>query len=286
MPVVAPVENRRQLAWRANVGIACEHVCDLVRILEMNTMQPAPGADGAPAGILTSTPVTTPVPTATTTPVAVSALVAPTQAPLARVREVTAPQPGQFDSPIDQPTPTPIGDSPQEAPTLTTDLVALGATQTAEALQIEASLLAAQGTPTPSFTPPGTETATPTATETPVDTATATLSPTPTITQRPLEQATPLVTPEAAGAELLGQAMASAVTVAGWVWFAFGTLVFFVTAGIVVGLSFRQGEQHRYRVDDQQTDPSRSPPVARRPAAQPPTTPGGRQDDNWPASLP
>jgi hypothetical protein len=74
---------------------------------------------------------------------------------------------------------------------------------------------------------------------------------------------------------------------AGWIWFVAGSLVFFVTAGIVAGLSFRHQERARYHLaqsDDEEltTSPSASSQPSKRR-----TRPTDNEDeDNWPASLP
>ncbi len=239
------------------------------------TATPVPNG-AAPLG--TSTPFTAPTPTDTVTPIAVSVLAAPAATTSLLVRSVTNPVPGQPVSPLlaDGST-APVFDSNLATPTPTVDMLALAAVETNDALV--AAQAAAQWTPTETVTPFATETETATPSETPTDTATPTETPTPTITQRPLENPTAL--PPAAVGSVMGQALAAAVTAAGWVWFALGSLVFFGTAGIVAGLSFRQGEQRRYRLDGAEPD---GRPSARPPKPAPPRR--DETDDQWPASLP
>ena len=42
----------------------------------------------------------------------------------------------------------------------------------------------------------------------------------------------------------------SIVMTATWIWFLVGTLVFFVVAGVLVGLAFWQNERHRFDLVD------------------------------------
>lgn len=73
-----------------------------------------------------------------------------------------------------------------------------------------------------------------------------------------------------------------AVATFSWLWFLVGSLIFFVTAGIVAGLFFRQSEANRYSLPDpeywleeeREADHSRT---SRR---------SYTDDDEWPAELP
>ncbi len=67
-----------------------------------------------------------------------------------------------------------------------------------------------------------------------------------------------------------------------WVWFLVGSLIFFVIAGLVAGLSFAWAEEHRYQV-------YRVIPLVEETQEEEPSPPGGRPDaaeDGWPPSLP
>lgn len=230
-----------------------------------------------PAFIDTPTPTGMPVIdtlTWTPTPVVVSALAPPTPVtPQLRVTGISTPLPGQFNSPLENPAAL-AAVSPLGTPTFTPDFFALAAAQTADAAFTATSLALLQA---PVAIAPDTETPTPppTSTETPSPTAT----PTPTGTQRPIEPATPLPTTDSLG--LLGQAAGAAVTAAGWIWFVGGSLVFFITAGIIAGLSFRQQERRRYRLSTLEPEEPQAPPAPRHRRSGP-----GSEDDHWPASLP
>lgn len=61
-------------------------------------------------------------------------------------------------------------------------------------------------------------------------------------------------------------------------WFLAGSVLFFVTAGVLAGLSFRTKERNRYTLTDEDDSPYRiEAPV-------PPPPPDA--DEHWPASLP
>jgi hypothetical protein len=227
----------------------------------------APGV--TPTGSITPT-----IPTDTPTSIGVSVLATPDNAAQLLVREVATPLPGQFNSPLEAPTPIPQADALAATQASEADAAALAAQQAVDAANT-ATALALAFTPTETATPPGTDTPSPTSTDTPTMTPTPTDTPTPTITQRPIESATPVMTTNAAG--LLSEAVGTAVVAAGWIWFLMGTLVFFVTAGIVAGLSFRNQERARYRLSNGEPPPPTSPPPpARR----------RQDDDHWPTSLP
>ncbi len=103
----------------------------------------------------------------------------------------------------------------------------------------------------------------------------------------PLDPRRPIVypTPTATADALLFMASTvdAMVATAGWIWFLAGSLVFFVTAGIVAGLFFRQADAQRYDLRDQEPDAWLTPDDA---------LPGqaGRAapipEDDWPENLP
>ena len=62
--------------------------------------------------------------------------------------------------------------------------------------------------------------------------------------QRPIEYPTPTTTPDFVMAA--ARTFDVAVATFGWLWFLVGSLIFFVTAGIMAGLFFRQSEARRY----------------------------------------
>jgi hypothetical protein len=232
------------------------------------TPLPTPSPTPTPTG---GTPTNTP--SATPTTVVISALPSPTNTDIPSVRGVTTPLPGQFNSPL-----AALASDPAAlvgTPTFTPDVAATAAQQTADAA-VTATALAFLLTPSETPTPLPTDTETATPTETPTGTPSPTETPTPTITQRPVELTTPAATADALS--LFSQAAGAAVTAAGWVWFVGGTLVFFISAGIVAGLTFRQQERQRYWLSEVDSD---------RPA--PPHTPATRppeDDTSWPTSLP
>ena len=61
-------------------------------------------------------------------------------------------------------------------------------------------------------------------------------------------------------------------------WFLAGSVLFFVTAGVLAGLSFRVRERNRFALSDD----SDSPYTLEAPEASAPPD----ADKNWPASLP
>lgn len=108
--------------------------------------------------------------------------------------------------------------------------------------------------------------------------------------QRPIVPPTPTTTPDFVMAA--ARTFDVAVTTLGWLWFLVGSLVFFVTAGIVAGLFFRQSEVNRY--DLAESDywlEEEAPDDEYPPYAGPPPGPNpGRQtrqsaDEDWPADL-
>jgi hypothetical protein len=78
-----------------------------------------------------------------------------------------------------------------------------------------------------------------------------------------------------------------AVTTMGWLWFLVGSLVFFVTAGIVAGMFFRQSEANRFELPEpeywleEEPQPDRTRPAAGGLGPRPKDA-----DDEWPAELP
>jgi hypothetical protein len=95
---------------------------------------------------------------------------------------------------------------------------------------------------------------------------------------RPIEASSDLSSPDAFG--VIENVIASMASVAAWLWFLCGSLIFFVVAGIVGGLLFSQRERHRY--DLYQVEPEESPLLE----VVEPAKPERRGDDSWPASLP
>lgn len=94
---------------------------------------------------------------------------------------------------------------------------------------------------------------------------------------RPIEVA-PTSSPDAFG--VIGTVISSMASVAAWLWFLCGSLIFFIVAGIVGGLLFSQRERHRY--DLYRVEPEESPLLE---VVEPPKS-ERRDDDVWPASLP
>ena len=132
----------------------------------------------------------------------------------------------------------------------------------------------------------------PVATETPLPatqplsaTAVITTTPLPTalIAQNPVEFPTP--TPPTNFTGLFVRVVNMSITAAGWIWFLCGSLIFFVTAGVLAGVGFRRQERRRYTMIEQTEPtyrPNRTSSSAPRPT--PEATPG--DEDNWPVSLP
>ena len=99
--------------------------------------------------------------------------------------------------------------------------------------------------------------------------------------QRPIVYPTPTATPDFVMAA--ARTFDVAVTTMGWLWFLVGSLVFFVTAGIVAGLFFRQSEASRYELPEPDYWLEEEPLADRSHASSPP---GAKADDEWPAELP
>jgi hypothetical protein len=105
--------------------------------------------------------------------------------------------------------------------------------------------------------------------------------------QRPIVYPTPTPTPDFVMAA--ARTFDVAVTTMGWLWFLVGSLIFFVTAGIVAGLFFRQSEARRYDLPEPEywleEEPPQNPDSAQaRTSSKSSTT--GRSDEEWPADLP
>jgi hypothetical protein len=115
----------------------------------------------------------------------------------------------------------------------------------------------------------------------PTATPTSAPSPTPSPTQRSLTLPTPTALPNLP--DLFSQVLSSAISTLGILWFLVGSLVFFVTAGVIAGMSFRQSNRQRYNlyaleeVEDEEVEESE------------PTSPASSQNkndgDHWPTSL-
>ncbi|MCC6455657.1 MAG: hypothetical protein IT328_11975 [Caldilineaceae bacterium] len=99
--------------------------------------------------------------------------------------------------------------------------------------------------------------------------------------QRPIVYPTP--TPTADYVMAAARTFDVAVTTLGWLWFLVGSLVFFVTAGVVAGLFFRQSEANRYELPEPDYWLEEEP-QADRPRRSPAS--GQSADDDWPADLP
>ena len=113
---------------------------------------------------------------------------------------------------------------------------------------------------------------------------TATFTP----TQRPIEPPTPTPTPDTV--MLVANIIDSTIAAIGWIWFMFGSLIFFIVAGVLAGLSFRQREQERFdlveplELDLMDEDAILEDLLNRSP---PPLIPDEDDTpDDWPPSLP
>jgi hypothetical protein len=107
-----------------------------------------------------------------------------------------------------------------------------------------------------------------------VVTVTATPTPVPFVgpTQRPVEPPTP--GPTADARSFFVTVLDSAGATLALLWFLGGSVLFFVTAGVLAGLAFRDKERSRYELDKDQGEAF---------TAAPPQQP---DDENWPSSLP
>lgn len=117
--------------------------------------------------------------------------------------------------------------------------------------------------------------------------------------QRPIIYPTP--TPTADFLMAAARTFDVAVATLGWVWFLVGSLIFFVTTGIVAGLFFRQADTNRfelpepdYQLEEEPKPNSSYAPYgpSQRGASMPDAPPrggtrrGAPRDDEWPADLP
>jgi hypothetical protein len=99
--------------------------------------------------------------------------------------------------------------------------------------------------------------------------------------QRPIVYPTPTATPDFV--MVAARTFDIAVTTMGWIWFLVGSLIFFVTTGIVAGLFFRHSETHRFEL----TEPDyRLEEVPAADHQRPPSRTEHSIDDEWPAELP
>ncbi len=179
-------------------------------------------------------------------------------------------------SPVETPAPTatetPVVPPPSTA-TPTPSPTAPGATPAA----VQTSVPGATPTPEPLASPTSAVISVPA-------TATATATPDPLLMLPPVDRPAISPTPESTPdlwtfLAVLGGQLAQAGV---WVWFLVGSLIFFITAGIVAGLSFAWAEDHRYQVyrvipleetpEEGASEPRPEDPVA--------------GEDRWPPSLP
>ena len=109
-----------------------------------------------------------------------------------------------------------------------------------------------------------------------------------TATESPIDAQRPLVYPTATPSNfvaLFTRIADVAVTAAGWIWFLCGSLIFFVTAGVLAGLGFRQRDQGRYAIVDR-NESAYQAEVAPAVASHVQVETGPLDEDNWPTSLP
>jgi hypothetical protein len=91
-------------------------------------------------------------------------------------------------------------------------------------------------------------------------------------TQRPVEPPTPL--PRGDSRSFFAQVLDTAGATLALLWFLGGSVIFFVTAGVLAGLAFRDKERARYQLEaggDQNAFTASPPP---------------QDEDTWPESLP
>ena len=235
----------------------------------------------------TSTPSNTSTPTSTHTPTVTATSTA--TAPASQLATPTwTPTPTAFSN-VTTPTPLPTSTF---VPTSTIPVPTLDmpATETAAAILTQAVMASSPlETPTPTLTPEPTATVLETAIAPAAGPIMITATFTPT--QRPIEPPTPTPTPDTL--LLFAKIVDSTVAAAGWIWFMFGSLIFFVVAGILAGLSFRQQEQTRYDLVEPKALDLSDVDVAldeilNLPNSLPPLTPPDEDEspDDWPPSLP
>ncbi len=221
------------------------------------TPSPTPRDTETPFPTVTKTATFTPTPvTPTLTPIPPSPLPTPTFTPTDVI--ITGVE-----------SPTPIGGPPTPTETATAtpnEATVVAAAQTEEAAATATSIALSPlatpistsplATPTSTFTPLPTETPSPTPTITPTPTATrerplATstvqiIAVAPNATQRPVATAAPPPAPDYL--LFFANFVDSIIATAGRIWFVCGSVLFFVVAGLVVGLYFRQQEQNRFNL--------------------------------------
>lgn len=243
------------------------------------------------------TPVLDPFGATATAQAQISAFPTPILDPFA----ATATAQAQFSSPLPAPMLDPLAATAtaQTGLALPTPLAdVFSATAIAQAATLSASLSGDAVDMTPS---PGTEAALlpPGA----YITVTATFTPEPPtpFTQRPVEPPPP---PQIDTRTLFVRVLDSAGSTVALLWFLGGSVLFFVTAGVLAGLSFRAREQARFTLgpgDDSDTfsvQPIAGQAIAGQPAVgqpaggqsaagpTPPPAASNKADDNWPAALP
>ncbi|MCX6046928.1 MAG: hypothetical protein NT075_17630, partial [Chloroflexi bacterium] len=272
----------------ASAAVILPQVTTVATVTPTPSITPTPGPTNTftpiPTSTWTPTPIPTPSPTGTPAPVVASLLPTPTWTPNFLLTGVTTPggvtQQGQSPLPLPNNGQQPI--SPLPAPTI--DNGAVAAAQTAAAIDATATgvALLAQPTPVPTETP--TLSSTLTATMTVAAAA-------PAATVRPLEYPSP--TPPAEFLVLFAKVVDASIAAAGWIWFICGSLIFFVTAGLMAGLGFRHQHRPRYALVDNPNDSDEDryqtvPAPSPAPMPAPPTRPttNSTDDDYWPASLP
>ena len=294
----------------ANVVVASTPV-----VLQVAVTTPTPTLSPQPTPLPTFTPSITPTPTPSLTqpptptpsPVVVSFLPTPTQ-PFS-INAVATPTPGlapgalpptvdPFATPTIDPFAPPTIDpfAQPTSPLVFPPPVDVNATFVAATLEAAATqTMVALLQPLPTDTPGAPLVDSPLAT--PPLTTTVVLTPTPVILVL-----TPLSTPPSSTGYLSVMAQVFQVSTAtlGWLWFVVGSVIFFATAGMFAGLSWRsQRRRGLYEVNENATltdeamqleaDPA--PPFAAQPLpTQPPTTrpsmePPPDDDDYWPPSL-
>lgn len=269
---------------------------NIPQLTAVPTLSPTPSITPIPSPTSTFTPIPSPTwtpspiptasPTGTPAPVVASLLPTPTFTPNFLLTGVTTPVSGaqQGQSPLPLPNnqngQQPI--SPLPAPTIDNGVVA--AAQTATAVAATATGLALLTPPTPFLVE--TPTLSPTLTATLVPSTTL-----PAAVVRPLEYPSPTPVPDLL--ILFAKVVDASIAAAGWIWFLCGSLIFFVTAGVLAGLGVRRQYRPRYALvgnaGDSEDDPYQTidtPPPA--PAPVPPSRPASTSsdDDYWPASLP
>lgn len=208
------------------------------------TFTPRPTSTGQPPPASTATPTWTPA----------SPLPTPDLAGAQQATPAPTPTPTRSYAISLLETPTSPALSPLATPTPPVDAAATEEAQlTLAALTATSAALSPLATPSPteSATPFPTQTVEPTATVSPTaDAIVIVVTNTPEATPgvRPIELPPPAPTPDYL--LIAARAFDSVIMTATWIWFAVGSLVFFVVAGVLAGLSFRQNERQRYDLLD------------------------------------